>query len=377
MMNDAIHPTYDLAAYASGSLGAETRVSVERHLGACEACRRELASWGAVSEAVRLDLATVNAQSPALVTKVWAKIDADTSIRTDSWYKKVVTMVRAQRQSLIRPLIGLGAAAGIVAALLLTPLGSYAEDFLTIFTPKQFVAVPVSESDLQALPDLSEYGTMTASSHPDPVEVDSAAAATAASGMRVLVPSSLPPSVTTSPRYGVTTGGHNATFTFSAEKAQAAAAARGVQLPPMPANIDGSSIQVLVGPVAFTTYPAPENAQIPIPSLLIGQTTAPVVQSTGVSVLELQQYLLSQPGVSPQLAQAIRSLGDPSTTMPIPIPLDMAASHPVQVQGVSGLAVSGASGFGAGIIWQKDGHMFGVAGPLSEAELLAVANSLR
>lgn len=267
------------------------------------------------------------------------------------------------------------AAAVLAAVVFYAPLRSYAEGFLTIFTPKQFVAVPVAESDLSNLPSLQDYGTFAQPSYQESVRVDSAEAASALSGMRVLVPAGLPAGVQTVPRYEVMPG-RSATFTFSAEKAQAAAAARGEQVPPMPANIDGSSLQVIVGAVVLATYPGPD-ADLPFPGLIIGQATAPLVLSTGLSVEELQQYLLAQPGVSPGLAQAVRGLGDPTTTLPIPIPLDMAAAHPVQVQGVIGLAVADSTGLGTGIIWEKDGLVYGVAGPLPESELLIVANSLR
>ncbi len=274
------------------------------------------------------------------------------------------------------PVLLAAAAAVLVVAVVYTPLRSYAEGFLTIFTPKQFVAVPLTESDLNDLPSLRDYGTLVQPSYPESVRVDGAEAASAMSGMRVLVPASLPAGVHNVPSYEVMPG-RSAIFTFSAEKAQAAAAARGQQLPTMPANIDGSSLQIVVGAIVLTTYPGPENSQLPIPSLVIGQARAPVVQSTGVSVEELQQYLLAQPGISQGLAQAVRGLADPATTLPIPIPLDMAAAHPVPLQGVSGLAVADATGLGSGIVWEKDGLVYGVAGPLPESELLAVVNSLR
>jgi len=46
------------------------------------------------------------------------------------------------------------------------------------------------------------------------------------------------------------------------------------------------------------------------------------------------------------------------------------------VQGVQGVFVGDSTGLGSALIWSKDGMVFGVAGTLSEAEILAVANSL-
>jgi hypothetical protein len=110
--------------------------------------------------------------------------------------------------------------------------------------------------------------------------------------------------------------------------------------------------------------------------LVIGQSTAPVVTSSGVSATDLETYLLAQPGISPDLANAIRAIGDPTSTLPIPIPISKATSHTVQVQGVSGVSVADSTGLGGGIIWVKNGIVYGVAGTFSENDLLAVANSL-
>src|SRR3989304_3632622 len=283
-------------------------------------------------------------------------------------------MLRVESKRSLRLFLAAAAAAMLVVAVVYTPLRSYAEGFLTIFPPKQFVAVPLTESDLSNLPSLQDYGTLVQPFYPEAVRVDSAEAASSMSGMRVLVPANLPSGVESAPRYEVMPG-RSAIFTFSAGKAQAAAGARGQQLPPMPAHFAGRSLQIVVGAIVLTTYPGPENTQLPIPSLVIGQAEAPVVRSTGVSVEELQQYL-AQPGISQGLAQAVRGLGDPAATLPIPIPLNMAAAHPVQVQGVSGLAVADSTGLGSGVIWEKDGLAYGVAGPLLESELLAVANPL-
>lgn len=308
----------------------------------------------------------------------------------------MTTMVRLGGRRIARPIWGGVAAAALAGALILTPVGSYAQGFITIFQPKQVAAVPISQGELQSLPDLADYGTVTKPTRQKGQEVSSAAAASAASGMKVLVPGALPTGIPTTATYEVMPG-QSGSFTFSAAKAQAAAAAKGKTLPPMPANIDGSSIQITTGPAVATVYVdkaaakaaeskaeqsksetvnAAEVASSVGPMLIVGQTTAPEVKSTGVSAAELESYLLDQPGISPDLANAIKAIGDPSSTLPIPIPVSKASSHNVQVQGVTGLAVADSTGLGGGIIWQKDGMVYGVAGTLTENQLIAVANSL-
>ena len=111
--------------------------------------------------------------------------------------------------------------------------------------------------------------------------------------------------------------------------------------------------------------------------LFVGSAKAPTVGSDGASVTEIQSYLLAQPGISPALAAQIRAIGDPSSTLPIPIPVGQAAAKNVSVHGVSGLFVGDSTGLGSAVLWQQNGLVYVVGGTLTEAEVLAVANSLR
>jgi hypothetical protein len=394
------HVSQLVPAYVNGTLDVIAAGRVRRHLAGCATCRADLLAWQAIATAACLDAVQTPAMSPEVLNRALARIERSDVIPSTTlpWPERMVRMLTFERKRLARPLIGVAAAAMVAGAIVFTPMGSYAQGFLTIFTPKQFAAVPVTTSELQSLPDLQDYGTVTEPAHPKPIHVDSAAAASTASGMTVLVPGTIPSGTQNAPRYEVIPGS-SAAFTFSAAKAKAAAAAKGKALPAMPANIDGSSVQVTTGAAVVATYPATANSQaataaksaaaeasgksgegadVPgsLPALVLGQTPAPTIQATGASVSDLEQYLLAQPGISPQLAQAIKDIGDPTSTLPIPIPVNKAISHPVQVQGVTGLSVADASGIAGGIIWEKNGIVYGVGGAFSENELLAVANSL-
>jgi hypothetical protein len=41
------------------------------------------------------------------------------------------------------------------------------------------------------------------------------------------------------------------------------------------------------------------------------------------------------------------------------------------------MALGDNTGLGAGVVWQRDGFLYGVAGSRSERDILAIANSLR
>ncbi len=296
----------------------------------------------------------------------------------------VVSAPRAPRAPAVSLWVkGLAAAASVAIIAVLLTVSGVAETILTIFEPKQVVAVPITSSDFSGATGFAQYGTLVWSTPPQPIDVPDLATAERESGMKVLR-ATLPAGVnTTKARYGVMPR-TTATFTFSAERTRASAARLGRTPPPMPANIDGAKLFITGGPgvVQFygeATAPAGATGANPLsgmPMLIIAQGKGPVVQSDGVTVEQLQQYLLAQPGISPQLAAQIRAIKDPSSTLPIPIPVDVATSKNVTVQGVQGVFVGDSTGLGSAVIWSKDGLVYGVAGTLTEAQIMAVANSL-
>ncbi len=86
------------------------------------------------------------------------------------------------------------AAAAIVIALALLTVSGVAETIITLFEPKQVVAVPITRADLTTgAVGFQTYGTLTWSSPPRPYDVPNRAEAEKASGMKVLTPSDLPP----------------------------------------------------------------------------------------------------------------------------------------------------------------------------------------
>ncbi len=318
-----------------------------------------------------------------------------------------------------RPAGVLVAAAALVAALGLTPAGSLAAGLVSIFEPQQFTAVPITSGDLQGLPPLDSYGTMTDQQNTTRRQATSAADAARITGLTVRTPAALPTGVPSTVTYNVLSQGV-AAFTFDAAKARAAAAKSGKTLLPMPAGLDGATLRLSVGPIVVATYGgnllgtatnaaahdgvshahangksaiaqvrkdinphgAVTQAQAnggEIPSLVIVQAPRPRLTTTnGVTVQELEDYLAGQPGVSPQLALEIKSIGDPSTTLPVPIPIDrFNAQHVTLKNGADSLVVGDNTGVGSGVIWQKKGMVYAVGGTLTQDQVLAIANSLR
>jgi len=271
-----------------------------------------------------------------------------------------------------RPAKWLAAAAAVVVVATTLTLTGVADSIFQIFETKQFAAVTVTPTDIKTLSELSQFGKLTWSSQAEPHQVASLAAAmseTGLPGISVRVPAS----VTAAPKYGAMAK-TSATFVFDAATAQKSAAAIGRTAPPMPAKLDGSTLVLAGGPAIAVTYGHDSQAGA---VLFVGAAKAPTVGSDGASVAEIQSYLLAQPSISPALAAQIRAIGDPSSTLPIPIPVGQAAAKNVSVHGVSGLFVGDSTGLGSAVLWQQNGLVYVVGGTLTEAEVLAVANSLR
>ena len=91
----------------------------------------------------------------------------------------------------------------------------------------------------------------------------------------------------------------------------------------------------------------------------------------------MESYLLAQPGITPQLKAAINAIGDPNTTLPIPIPVQYATSTTVTIQGVKGVALGDNTGVGSAVIWVKKGVVYAVAGSIKQTDAIEIANNLK
>jgi anti-sigma factor RsiW len=371
--------------------------AVANHLDACGRCRARLAALGAAASEAETALSPTG-ELPVDPRGALAVVRARTFGETGRPRQRGLTAwVQANRQVAV-PLGALAAAALLILLVAVTPLGTLAQNFLAIFEPRQFVAIPVTRGDLEqlrALPELGAYGTMREGTRPSTASVSTPRAAAFLAGMPVRVPTFIPPGVPRIAQYGVM-GRTSAAFTFSAARAAAAAAASGKPLPPMPPRLDGSSLIASIGPVVVASYGISsdprtlrrramhyrrrmdlEDRVAAGPMMVVVAAAVPHVSSTGASVREIESYLLQQPGVPPKLAAEIAAIGDPATTLPIPIPIEREVAQRVIVEGVAGLGILDNTGIGSGVLWQRNGIIYAVAGTLRARDILAVANSLR
>lgn len=284
-----------------------------------------------------------------------------------------------------RPALALVAA--VTAAAIVVVGFAFAGFF---YKPQTVKTVPVTVADVQALAQLGEYGTFAWTKQPDLQVVTSAAdASAAAAGLSAPVVSSLPKGVSKNVTYAAMPEAQ-ATFTFSAAKAAAAAAAHGKTLPKMPAGMDGATLTVTAGPAVGEIYgnlSEPTNGgatsgsgsaqDVNLPQLVVAKSVTPTASSTQVTVKQLEEYILAQPGISNELKNAVQAIGDPSTTLLIPVPIQYATSTQVTVQGVPGVALGDNTGVGSGVVWVKGGYVYVIAGTIKQSDALNIANNLK
>ena len=181
-------------------------------------------------------------------------------------------------------------------------------------------------------------------------------------------------------------------FTFSKAKAADYARSQNARAPQLPANLDGSRLNISLGPAEVALYGGdlagmvrqgpktdgtpPADKSSMVPQLAVAITKSPTLSSTKASVADIKNAVASQPGVSPELKKTILALGDPNnSSLPIPVLDGMTASHTGNLKDGTKYVYEGDSTLG-GIIFIRGGNIYVAAGSLSEQQLLDIANTL-
>ncbi len=338
-----------------------------QHAARCERCGAQLAAARADRDTVAalLDAGPADA---AELDQAWSAVRHRLAAEPAAAPARGGRPVSHRGLRLRRPVVAVTAA---VVLAIGTTAAAAAANWLPIFSPHTVKPVTFSVSSFASLPDLTAYGTLSTPQNWQPEVVTDAATAAARSGIAVPSIGTLPPGVTGRPAYAVLPVGH-ADFTFSAEKARAAAARHGEALPPMPSGIDGSTLRLDLGPGLVESWMQSQN----VPTLTVVRMKAPKVSSQGVSLTTLETYLLAQPGIPAGLAAQLKALPADGSVLPIPVPSDVATSRSTTVGGVPATLLSMRDGSGGAIVWIRDGTLNAAFGLLSSSDLLSVAHEL-
>ena len=337
--------------------------SASRHLSECATCSRRYeavaADAGAAAAVLRGGSALMEAEDA--LRRLHRRMATEVPPKPRFLERLVPGGLSLPRQT-ARPVMVVALVAIGLTTLFVTGV---AESMVRIFEPQQVAAIAINANSVGSLPDLSAYGTPRSIQKPDAHRAAGWSDAGNQTGLSYLQPGSLPAAVHGTPAYYFLSQG-KASFTFDAKTAAATAAARGVSLPALPGNIDGSTLFLQAGPGAVEVVgaPAPTAATkaqsansilSDIPELVIVQAKAPVVTSNGPSVADFENALLAMPGISPDLAAQVRAIGDPSSTLPIPIPTNLASSQNVQVNGHAAVLIGDNTGVGSAVVWVDHG----------------------
>jgi hypothetical protein len=332
------------------------------HVAGCATCLTDLAT--ARDDAARVHAALAAAGPDADLPAAWQRLTGGLS---DAARPAPARSGRARRL-LRRPVV-----AGVAVGVVLAGAGTAAaNDWLPVFRTEAVQPVAFDTADLMSLPDLSGYGDLTVAEEPDVHPVADAAAAAAESGLAVPQVTELPDGITGSPT--LTVGDQvTATFTYSADRAAATAAAAGGSLPPTPPGLDGSAVQLVAGPGVAQVF----SSRTGVPGLVVGRAVAPTASSSGVPFETLRDHLLSLPGLPDDVAAQLAGFTADGGTLPLPVPGDRVSTSATDVNGVPATVLETRDGLLTAVVWVSDGAVTVVAGSLDADEVLEVARELR
>ena len=285
---------------------------------------------------------------------------------------------------------GRAVAAALVATLVLTGLvatpdgRAAAASFLGQFRSQRLQAVPLDTGQANQVGDvltgLVDSGVFTGDPHQvtgldDPEVAANLAEAGRLAGFAVpaVDPSALPRGVERTPSRILVSRALEARITFDRDRALAYLRGHGRPDAQLPERFDGTQLVVRVPTVVVQQFAGRDGG----PAVLVGKAGMLGVDTEGGATLEeLREVVLGLPGLPAETVAQLRSIGDWRTTLPIPVPTDQVRSRPATVNGAEGLSFADQTGRLHALLWQRDGHIWGVAGVLGSDEAQDVADSL-
>ncbi|HEX6678691.1 MAG TPA: hypothetical protein VF486_27200 [Actinomycetes bacterium] len=282
------------------------------------------------------------------------------------------------------------AAAALVAAVVLTglvatPSGrAAAAGFLAQFRSERFAVISLSRSQLVQLNTVmsqlvgtgvfsGDQAALNRAAQPTAVGDLAAAGRLARFQVRGVDPSSLPRGVAATPGRILATSPRTVRLTLDRDRAIDYFRRHGQPGFSIPARFEGARLLVHVPGIVVQEYDGGDGA----PRLLVGTAgTIGMDAEGGASLEELRELVLRLPGLPAGMVAQLRGISDWRTTLPLPVPTDQARWRPTTVAGADGLSFADPAGKLHGLLWQRDGRIWGVAGVLGAGEALDVANGL-
>lgn len=275
------------------------------------------------------------------------------------------------------------AVGGIAAALALTfalatPEGqAVAAGFLAQFRSQRLAIVTFDPTQARqtGLFRFEQLGSVKNNQPQRPAEIANVQEAVSKAGFPVLQPdpATLPAGVARTPNVRFSPASETR-LTFDKQKARTYFDSINRKDLALPEKMHGASLVVALPPIVVLEYANSENK----PGVMVGQAREVQVGVDGnASLDEVRSFLLNMPNLPPELARQLRSIQDWTSTLPIPVPVDKMTWQETTVNGAPGYILNDNTGLGSGVIWQRDGRIIGVAGPLKATDLRRIAESLK
>jgi hypothetical protein len=272
---------------------------------------------------------------------------------------------------------------GVAAALALTfalatPEGqAAAAGFLAQFRSQRLAIVTFDPNQTRqtGLFRFEHLGSVKNNQPARPTEVANVQEAATRAGFAVLQPdpATLPAGAARTPTVRFSPASETR-LTFDRQKARAYFDSINRKDLSLPEKLHGSTLVVALPPVVMLEYAASDKK----PAVMIGEAREVQVAVEGnASLDEVRNFLLGLPNVPPDLARQLRSIQDWTSTLPIPVPVDKMTWQETTIAGAPGYMLNDNTGLGSGVIWQRDGRILGVAGPMKATDLRRIAERLR
>jgi hypothetical protein len=350
-----------------------------RHLAECEHCQ-------AHSTEIAADAALASRMISASAQIAAVDVDLEWILLQDRLQPGAPGASRAPRRGeLRRPrrmprrMVNVSVGAGTAAVVGVVAVGVAAAAALTtVYAPTHVAPVQVSSSDLRAVDSITGIGTaqladglptsgsrqlafgdLSWSTAGQPQQVSSIAAARAMTHLALPAPATLPAGVGAPSRVMV-----QPEITITVQFSQSAGS-----------GVGGSTLEITAGPAIAVQYGGRSGGS-DLTTLAIVAARRPLATSTGATASQLETFLLSQAGLPSGLVEQLRLLGNPTATLPVPIPRGMWVQR-THIGGAQALLVTDSNAFASGVIWEShDGVVYGVGGLLDREDVLSVARQV-
>jgi hypothetical protein len=281
-------------------------------------------------------------------------------------------------------------AAALVAAVVLTGLvatpggRAAAAGFLAQFRSERLEVISLNSSQstqLQAVMSrlvetgvfTSDYAKLNSMAKPTPVHDLAEASQIAGFQVQPVSRSALPRDVGATPERILVNPAQTVRITFDRDQALAYFRRNGQSNARIPERFDGTQLVVQVPAIVVQEYAGRDGA----PRLLVGKAGMIGLDADGgASLEELRELVLSLPGLPRETVTQLRGISDWRTTLPLPVPVDQARWQRTTVDGAEALSFADPTGKLHALVWQRGGHIWGVASVISAGEALDVAGSL-